>query len=63
MLLHRKARMLSSHHTDKCQATSITVLLMMCRTFCFFTIVYYWHIGKDKSAANVPNIAGFAFMW
>ena len=34
-----------------------------CRTFCFFTVVYYWHIGRDKSAANVPNIAGFAFMW
>lgn len=31
--------------------------------FTFFTIAYYWHIGRNKSATNVPNIAGFAFMW
>ena len=32
-------------------------------TFTFFTIAYYWHIGRNTSATNVPNIAGFAFMW
>ena len=28
-----------------------------------FIILYYWHVGLHLSPTNVPNIAGFAFMW
>ena len=31
--------------------------------FAFFGIAYYWHVGKDLSVTNNPNIAGFLFMW
>lgn len=31
--------------------------------FAIFGIAYYWHVGKDISTPNVPNIAGFLFMW
>lgn len=56
-----------STHWDFSQTHSVatpprSASLVRCR-FTIFTFAYYWHIGKDSSDANAPNIAGLLFMW
>ncbi len=31
--------------------------------FSALTVIYYWKVGRDFSAVNVPNIAGVLFLW
>lgn len=31
--------------------------------FTFMLFTFYWRVGSDESAVNIPNIAGAMFMW